>query len=52
MSDSKDCEKYISRQTSFSTQELDSLDWSTSDNNVSFIIRNNKNISDFLGIRR
>jgi hypothetical protein len=52
MSDPKDCEKCISRQTSCSTQELEGLDWGTSNNNVSFIIRNNKNISDFLGIRR
>jgi hypothetical protein len=52
MSDPKDCEKYISRQISFSTQELEVLDWRTSNNNISFIITNNKNISDILGIRR
>ncbi len=52
MCDPKDCAKDIAKQTSYSTQELEILDWSTSDNKISFIITNNKNISDYMGIRR
>ncbi len=52
MCDTKDCAKDIAEQTSHSTQELEVLDLSTSNNNISFIIANNKNISDFLGFRR
>ncbi len=52
MCDPKDCAKDIAKQTSHSTQELEVLDWSTSNDKISLIITNNKNISDYLGIRR
>jgi len=52
MCDPKDCAKDIAKQTSHSTQELEILDWNTSNNKISFIITNNKNISDYMGIRR
>ena len=52
MCDPRDCAKDITKQTSHSTQELEILDWNTSNNKISFIITNNKNISDYMGIRR
>ena len=52
MCDPKDYAKDMVKQTSHSTQELEILDWSKSNNKMSFTITNNKNISDFLGIRR
>jgi len=52
MCDSKDCVKYIERQTPRSTQELDVCDRSKTDNKISFKITNSTKISDFWGIRR
>jgi len=52
MYDPEDCAKYITGQIPGSMQELKVLDRSTTDNKISFKITNNKNISDFWGIRR
>ena len=52
MYDPEDCAKYITGQIPGSMQELKVLDRSTTDNKISFKITNNKNISDFWGLRR
>jgi len=52
MCDKKDCAKDTAKQTSHSTQELEIFDWSASNDKISFGITNNKNISDYMGIRR
>lgn len=52
MYDPENCAKYITGQITGSMQELKVLDRSTTDNKISFKITNNKNISDFWGMRR